>query len=88
MTIVYTCGKHHSCSDCLRKVPVCPSLTNDYDEHTALFEVLDVPTNSEKQREDAELRPLHDFLQGRIHIMPKTFARRLSSFCLCSPVLY
>lgn len=43
---------------------------------------------SEQQRADPELRSLFDFLQGHTTVVPKAFARGLSSFCLRSNVLY
>lgn len=89
MTIVYKSGKRHSDADCLSRAPVGPPPADEDDsDDAALIGVLDAPTISEQQREDAELRPLIDFLQGHTTTVPKTFARGLSSFGLRSGVLY
>lgn len=86
ITVVYKSGRQHSDADCLSRAPVTPADDEEYD--IPFLGAVNTTTMSQKQREDPELRPLIDFLEGQTSSVPKAFTRGLSSFSLRNNVLF
>lgn len=87
VTIMYKSGHKHSDADCLSRAPVNHNST-DEDGDAGFLGAVTPSDLAEEQRNDVELRPLIDYLEGRIPRPPKPFARGSASFCLRNDVLY
>lgn len=85
MVIQYKSGKQHSDADCLSRAPVEPAGGED---DVSFVCAVQATTVAKQQRNDQELRPLIDFLEGHTSTAPRLFSRGLSSFCLINNVLY
>lgn len=87
VTIVHKSGQKHSDADCLSLAPVGTGST-DLEGDCGFLAVLAVSDLARQQREDLQLRPLIDYLEGRTSQPPHEFERHMSSFCICNDVLY
>lgn len=87
VTIVYKSGRKHTDADCLSRAPV-GSATTSLDEDDILLSAMSATDLAQLQRDDLELRPLIEYLEGRTSCIPRNFARSLASFCFRNAVLY
>lgn len=85
-TVAYKSGKRHADADCLSRSPVETAAQDDDD--TVFLGLVDTADLSRQQRDDIELLPLIDYLEGRTNSVPRLFTRGLASYCLRRSVLY
>lgn len=87
VTVVYKSGRKHTDADCLSRAPVetTPPEVTDDDGFLCAVTASDL---AQEQRNDPELRPLIDYLDGHITQPPRPFRRVISSFFLHNNVLY
>ncbi|KAK8788355.1 hypothetical protein V5799_021870 [Amblyomma americanum] len=87
VTIMHKSGQKHSDADCLSRAPIpCP--TDESDDDSAFLGAVTTSTLARQQRDDSELLPLIEYLEGTAPSPPRLFKRGLSSFCLRDGVLY
>ena len=87
VTVVYKSGRKHTDADCLSRAPVESTPPDQTDDESFLMAVT-ASDLAQKQRDDLELRPLIDYLEGQLKQPPRTFRRTISSFFLRDNILY
>lgn len=87
VAIVYECGKRHTYADCLSRAPLEQNPV-DWEDDDAALGALAATDLAQKHRDDSELQPLIEHLEGRSAHFPRMFKRPLSSFVLQDGVLF
>lgn len=86
-TVVYKSGRKHEDADTLSRAPthVVSEGAEDDDGFLGAISSSDL---SSRQRDDAEIRPIIDHLEGHGTAIPRHLSCSLTSFCLRDGVLY